>query len=1427
MTRRWQPGGTGPVALLLLVALFWTEAEGACLQDDITADGFRSLLASGGNYDPIKITLTRCKTICSDTGNGEAAVEDGMACLCGTGTQLTGLTTATSCPTTCTEDGAECGGPDGLVTGEAAPLRSGPVELTPVTSPVTAGGTAVTAAGTTPAEVVDFVVNPGDGSPPFLLAGTANAVRGTDFSASLDYVSPGTFTISVSSPWAGNSSQVVVESAPLLLELNCPPLVEPNQPYFCSATVGGSGLQLTATFSDDSIAMTVSPPEAPWLSVGHPPPRGRAQSPVQTSGGELEFTLRWPFSQRTQLMALHWHGAGAGDCQLTLMEGSCSDASHVFCPSSGFCSPFCPLVTGTSNYSCDASEPTFCPLSGQCSMSDGTCAARAAPSLVASSVAPTTFTTAADAYGKLDLSSAGTWAEPGWFAKVTCSTGSVSWMATSAGTGDLGATSTDKRYMVELVGIPQTPMGIGHTCAAMSDITLTVTDGSTTTLTNTTACQIPVGTITVQVEQNSASVTPEASPAPGANFSGAFVIQSNVDVTFSVTISQGAPVQLNYTFDTASGVANFQESIQQSVTTADVFTHTVQFATSGTFTLKVTGTNLHSVPLQPAHSDLTVIVQHPVVAEWLPQLGADSQFLAVVTGTKIPAAVVLEMRLPSTAQLPTDAHMDIDFGDGFPITGLQLSDASINLADNTPTSAAVNGFFVAPVNHGFDSRGVYSVQITMRNKISEQVDTIEVVIENKIIGLEGLILQNLDDRRAEELLTGMGVDENQYRNDRNLTFGFNLLQGTMTKVTLFNDSDGGHIEMASYTFKDKDNPTAEQFVYHINTNQEIPLSFVGENTYETTDPVTVRVIIQDPITEISALKIAMSEQQSEDNFKLKNFTASWTSASTMQMCLAIHFGDNSPLATFGDEIMCAEKYPSAVNMPTALRNPMPLEFLYWNKGIYNVTINVFNPKDDETYELLVSVSDVACSNPTVSIVGASEEREDPPTYLKSQEIVIEAKAVLNCDASMTTKKRWEVIHIKTEESESAHIMHQLPHWDKADLVIPRNFLKPGLYLLQYTMTMQDEGLTDGDIFQTQSKAYLKVERTPLYAGIIKGAVSKIVRGWSQTIVLDALMYSVDPDDVLSKDFTFKWYCRRTGEEREGALGATTPPQSLVARQAAAAVPSPDLGGCFGEGPGQLDFDGGVLDLKTEILQPYRQQVTFVITAVVSKDVRSSMAEVQVEMLRGDPPLIEVQCADELLCSPSLGGVTVNPQHNLGLRGGCTDGECPMPLSWSWSLSTESADGTVTAVPNAEQYLPTPDAEEVRISKTLFSDFSGITKFQIGLQASDGVVGNDPGQVTYFVTVNLPPVVDGKECTCEPVGSSSFAVIDTFAIKCQTPLDPEGFPVEKFQFFTTVDGEAHVLAATKTPKLNTSLLLGTNQLHYVTEDQHGASGCFAG
>ncbi|XP_037070763.1 location of vulva defective 1-like [Pollicipes pollicipes] len=804
--------------------------------------------------------------------------------------------------------------------------------------------------------------------------------------------------------------------------------------------------------------------------------------------------------------------------------------------------------------------------------------------------------------------------------------------------------------------------------------------------------------------------------------------------------------------------------------------------------------------------------------------------MLVVLDPPVPAEVMLQLRLPSAVQLPTNASLAVDFGDGLAMS-VSLSDTTINLDDATPSSSAVDGFFVAPFDHSYSSKGIYTATVILSNRVSEQQYSTIIMVEDKIIGLQPSIRQQQDDRTVE-LETGRGDLSNEYRNDRNLTIFFSLVQGTMTKVTVYNNSETDMEIIYTHVFVDKNNPALETITIHIATNQLLNLSFVAENSYETTPQVVATIAIVFPITEITNLKISMDKLQPPD-FKLKSFTVDFETASTQELCLAVKYGDASPRVSYGDEGMCNQMFPDAANMPNELTQPMKLQYQYRSKGTYNVTVDLFNPKDHETYEMLLSVSDLPCTNPDVTIAGASENREEPPHYLMSQNIILRAEITLDCGTTLSTKKRWQAFMMRPGTPRSAFIMYELPSWDKTELLLPSNFLKPGLHKVTFTLTMGENGAMGEDLFQTTAQAYLQVDRTPLYAGMIRGAVSKIDCGWSQKIILDAMTYSTDPDAPEQKDFTYEWYCRRLGETlpRNETGAATVPAQLLSPRSAGGPVPSPDLGGCFGEGPGPLAFSGGRLNISADILQPYRQALTFAFTVVVMKDTRKSEAEVQVAMVDGNPPRIEVQCADAVLCAPAVTGVMVNVQHNLGLRGDCVE-YCDPQLTWSWVLSAVDGD-TVTPISNQDQYLPISDTNEVRISNKLYSDHPDIKQFHVGLQASNGVVGNPSGTATYFITVNQPPVVDGKLCACQSTSNASLALVGTFSITCQMPVDPEGRPIRKVAFSSDVTGptgktESKKLdvispgASDQQIQITVRPSLGVNQIQYVAEDQQGAT-----
>ena len=146
-------------------------------------------------------------------------------------------------------------------------------------------------------------------------------------------------------------------------------------------------------------------------------------------------------------------------------------------------------------------------------------------------------------------------------------------------------------------------------------------------------------------------------------------IQSYNNATpLQVQIGDGAPVQLAYDFDEdASGVPAAAETIPRAVLPSEWLEQSVTFAASGTFTVRVTASNQHG----EAWSSLRLTALHPVQCCWHLEVSSSDNFL--VDGVMDPADIQLVLQLPSDQQLPTDAAIAINYGDGFIQANLSLS----------------------------------------------------------------------------------------------------------------------------------------------------------------------------------------------------------------------------------------------------------------------------------------------------------------------------------------------------------------------------------------------------------------------------------------------------------------------------------------------------------------------------------------------------------------------------------------------------------------------------------------------------------------------------------------------------------------------------------------------------------------------------------
>ena len=129
---------------------------------------------------------------------------------------------------------------------------------------------------------------------------------------------------------------------------------------------------------------------------------------------------------------------------------------------------------------------------------------------------------------------------------------------------------------------------------------------------------------------------------------------------------------------------------------------------------------------------------------------------------------------------------------------------------------------------------------------------------------------------------------------------------------------------------------------------------------------------------------------------------------------------------------------------------------------------------------------------------------------------------------------------------------------------------------------------------------------------------------------------------------FRWYCRRMENSSHGeeypldeynntlyADGKWIPDETPNLTRT-------DEGGCFGDGPGPINYTAGQLTLPS--YKFFKKGALYEIMLEVRKDVtRVAYAYIQIEIVKGTPPLMQISCGDPALCrKDEKGQVYINP-----------------------------------------------------------------------------------------------------------------------------------------------------------------------------------------
>ena len=114
--------------------------------------------------------------------------------------------------------------------------------------------------------------------------------------------------------------------------------------------------------------------------------------------------------------------------------------------------------------------------------------------------------------------------------------------------------------------------------------------------------------------------------------------------------------------------------------------------------------------------------------------------------------------------------------------------------------------------------------------------------------------------------------------------------------------------------------------------------------------------------------------------------------------------------------------------------------------------------------------------------------------------------------------------------------------------------------------------------------------------------------------------------VSLQEFTsFNWWCRQIDEDwprdSDGNLLTTNPQTPYTTAQIAAGDADPDLGGCFRQGPGPVDFHGGTFSIDSENMH---ENETYKFAVEVIKGSRRAFAYLEVDIIANPPPSVEIE-----------------------------------------------------------------------------------------------------------------------------------------------------------------------------------------------------------
>ncbi|GIY29651.1 polycystic kidney disease protein 1-like 2 [Caerostris darwini] len=875
-------------------------------------------------------------------------------------------------------------------------------------------------------------------------------------------------------------------------------------------------------------------------------------------------------------------------------------------------------------------------------------------------------------------------------------------------------------------------------------------------------------------------------------------VSTTEQVTIEIKISGGTFVDVIWEFGDGRSKKEFLREVKKG----GKYEKTYKYPEPGVYVIRVKASNPHANFTQ-VH---ILKAQRPV----LPIYGVTTN-----TPQILPSAIMFELTYPGSELLPTNATAVFTFGD------------KKTWKWNVPKEGeGIQESF----EHKYRKPGVYLVNIRISNIVSSYTLLTEVETAVRIRDLAVNVLYS-PMLGSHDQIAGYGPEKNKFPVERNVTFHMSVATGEVelyivqmaNGTTLMNSSDTTYTTMFQ-----------EPGFYNFTVS-------AYNHVQKTTDPVFLFLYLMEPVEGLIAIDNVNATLEEEED---KEFEIYLERVGT-DTCLLVDYDDGTVLRAFGNGETCNDTAEEVV-WEGELENPLVIRHSYISKGYIDAFFKAFNAISEVNTTVRFFITNQTCKAPDLAIRNRIPSYYLAPETFRSLPVVLYSYTTMKCNDSADTVRSWS--GFKLNETNGQVIeeidLTMVDSYRKSMLYLRPFFLKGGIYKFKFTVNMTVYIQNPPLILVRSVETFVKVVPSPVIVRLTEGAQSRVTRGWGQSLILDPGQNSIDPDDENNKNFTIKWFCRRLPGEvinrnltedmqnisdpiydrsvlyRERPTGLPTPSSEESSEEddenKDSMLEEPDLGGCFGKGPGMINVTESYVNWNTTVFR--RSNVTYeMILKLEMSDRDPSWGGLQIVLLEHIPPIISVECQTEKLCYPNDPiGQRINPVR-VGLIGLCKEG-CDTELLYEWQVFGVDAEGNETYLAEAGEFLVGATEKKMALSEDFFKEYYPTYGDFIAKLIAENEYGLR-GESDLFLHINQPP--EGGNCTIVPENGRSL--IDIFSVSCLGWADPEGKEIEYFAYWTIHNdtGALIYLSAGPDPEATLVLPYGLFELGVDIKDKEGA------